>query len=269
MGFFDDGAVETAGGRRVVLSEIVDEDLAIDLRRVGRSAGLPEQLGFFAGPFEHDFDLASDPLLAALAADALLQLHKLAAAAFDHFGRNFVCEMEGGRALLVGVGEDAEPVKLRGSDESTELLEIIVGLARESDDERSAQGESGHRLAHFGDELEENFRRAAALHALENRGRGVLQGKVDIAAKAWMAGEYFQQARRDLVGIGVEEANPAELVDLRELFEQRGETILNAEVFAEAGCVLPDEIDFANALRGQPPGLGDDRGDGARAELAA
>ena len=99
--------------------------------------------------------------------------------------------------------------------------------------------------------------------------RGVLQGNVDVAAEARVSGEHFQQARRDLVGIGVEEADPAEILDLGELFEQRGEAVLDAEVFAEAGCVLPDEIDFAHALRGQALGLGDDRGDGAGAELAA
>ena len=56
---------------------------------------------------------------------------------------------------------------------------------------------------------------------------------------------------------------------MRQLFQQGGEAVLEAEVFAEAGCVLPDEIDFANALGGKARGFGDDRGDGARAELAA
>ena len=128
---------------------------------------------------------------------------------------------------------------------------------------------SGMACAHLGDELEEYLRRAAALHALEHRGRGVLQGNVNVAAQARVRGEHFKQARGDLVGIGVEETDPAEILDLRELFEQRGEAILNAEVFAEAGCVLPDEVDFAHALGGEALGLDDDRGDGARAELAA
>ncbi len=97
----------------------------------------------------------------------------------------------------------------------------------------------------------------------------MLQGNVDVAAEARVLGENFQQARGDLVGIGVEEADPAEILDLRELFEQGGETVLNAEVFAEAGCVLPDEIDFANALGGEALRLDDNRGDGAGAELAA
>src|ERR1039458_8319307 len=71
VGLFHDGAVKAAGLGRGVLSEIVDEYLAVDLRGVGRGAGLPEQVGLLAGPLEHDFDLAADPLLAALAADAL------------------------------------------------------------------------------------------------------------------------------------------------------------------------------------------------------
>ena len=146
VGFFHDGAMEAAGLRRLVVSEIVDEHFAVDLRSVGRGASLPEQIGLLAGTFEHDLDLAANPLLAALTADALLQLHELAAAALDFLGRNFVCEEKRGRAFLVGVGEDSEPVKLGGGNEVAELLEIIFGLAGKADDERGAQGEVGDGL---------------------------------------------------------------------------------------------------------------------------
>ena len=58
----------------------------------------------------------------------------------------------------------------------------------------------------------------------------------------------FEQLAGDLVGIGVEEAHPAEVFDLREPLEQQREAVLQAEVFAVAGGVLADERDFAHAL---------------------
>ena len=73
----------------------------------------------------------------------------------------------------------------------------------------------------------------------------------------------------DLVGIGVEETHPAQSVDLRQPFEQQREAVLQAEVFAVAGGVLPDERDFAHALLREALGFGDDRLEAPRAELAA
>ena len=45
-------------------------------------------------------------------------------------------EVEGLGALFVGVGEDAEPVDLRGCDERAEFVEVGFGLAGEAHDER-------------------------------------------------------------------------------------------------------------------------------------
>ena len=78
-----------------------------------------------------------------------------------------------------------------------------------------------------------------------------------------------QQLAGDLVGIGVEEAHPAQLFDLRQPLQQQRQAVFQAEVFAVAGGVLPDEGDFANALLGQLLRLGDDRLEAARAKLAA
>ena len=66
-----------------------------------------------------------------------------------------------------------------------------------------------------------------------------------------MRGDGLQQLAGDLVGISVEEAHPAQLLDLRQTLQQQRQAILQAEVFAVAGRVLPDERDFADALLGQ------------------
>ncbi len=54
-----------------------------------------------------------------------------------------------------------------------------------------------------------------------------------------------------------------------EFFEQQRQAIFQAKIFAVAGRVLPDERDLADARLRKPLGLGDDRLETARAELAA
>ena len=73
----------------------------------------------------------------------------------------------------------------------------------------------------------------------------------------------------DAVGIGVEEAQPAQAVDAGELVEQSCQAILQAEVFAVAGGVLADERDLLHAARNELLRFGDDGFKAARAEFAA
>ena len=84
-----------------------------------------------------------------------------------------------------------------------------------------------------------------------------------------MSGDGFQQLAGDLVGIGVEEADPAQLFDLRQPLQQQRQPIFQAEVFAVAGGVLPDQRDLAHALLRQALRFGDDGLKAARAKLAA
>ncbi len=109
---------------------------------------------------------------------------------------------------------------------------------------------------------------AAALHALQHRGRRVLQGNVDVGADFVVAGDRLQQPLGDLVGIGVEKAHPAQLFDERQPFEQQRQAVFQAEVFAVAGGVLADERDLAHAASRQALRLGHHRLEAPRAELA-
>src|SRR6266702_161417 len=174
-----------------MVAEVIDENLAVDLGSMGRSPSLPEQVSFFTWALEHHFNLAANPLLAALTANALLELHEFATATLDFLWRHLVAEQVCGRAFFVGVGEYAEPVKLCSGDEVAKLLEIVFSLAGESDDERRAQGDVRDRLAHLFNQLQEDLCRATALHSLEHGGGSVLQGNVDIATQAWVLGEHL------------------------------------------------------------------------------
>ena len=48
-----------------------------------------------------------------------------------------------------------------------------------------------------------------------------------------------------------------------------GQAVFEAEIFAVTGSVLPDEVDFANALAEEPRGFGDDGFEAAAAESSA
>ena len=211
VGFGDLGAVEAAGLRgSSQLAEVVDVDFAVDLRGVELGAAFPEQRRLFAFAFgEHD-QLAAHPLLLGALADGLLQLHQAALAGFDGALGNFAVERKCARAFFVGVAEDAQPVELRLADELLQKFKVAERFAGEADDEAGAQGDAGNGGADFFQSLEKDLGAAAALHALENCGRGVLQRQVEIFADVVVLGDGFEQAAGDAVGIGVEEAEPAQ-----------------------------------------------------------
>src|SRR5882757_10229628 len=93
--------IKGARHQRLVRAEIVDVDLAVDLRRVELGAALPQQRRLLALAFDQDIHRAADPLLLALAADRLLQFHQRAAARLDGALWDFYClvEMDRLRAL--------------------------------------------------------------------------------------------------------------------------------------------------------------------------
>ena len=89
---------------------------------------------------------------------------------------DLVRQVEGGGALLAGVGEDADVMEQPLGDEIEELLELLVGLAGKSRDERCAQGDVGHRGL---DALDEGAKRRgipSTVHGAEDRLAHVLQG---------------------------------------------------------------------------------------------
>jgi len=139
----------------------------------------------------------------------------------------------------------------------------------EADDERTAQHDAGNDGAGLGDQAQKDLRRSAALHPLQHTDGCVLQRHVEIFGDGIVPRDGLQQARRHLVGIGVEEAQPLQSGQHGHGVKQRGETVLQPEIFAVAGSVLADQGDLAHALRYKSLGLGDDGFHRPRAELAA
>src|SRR5271156_5703696 len=83
VGLGDFGAVEGAGDEGFVGAEVVDEDLAVDLRSVERGAALPEEFSLFGFALDEEVDLAPYPLGLGFGAYLLLELHQLAATGLD------------------------------------------------------------------------------------------------------------------------------------------------------------------------------------------
>ena len=89
----------------------------------------------------------------------------------------------------------------------------------------------------------------------EDGGGGVLEGHVEILADVVVAGDGVEQAAGDAVGVGVEEAQPAQAFDAGEGVEEGGEAVFDAQVFAVAGGVLADEGDLAGRRGRRAAGL--------------
>ena len=145
-------------------------------------AAFQQQFGFFRLTFEQQIELAADQrflfLLADLALDDIRCLRRRSISR----GESFFSRAKACSAVLIGVGEGAHPVELGFAHEVAEFFEFFFGFAGEADDERSAQSQVWDCAAHFGDRSQEDIRAAAALHALEYRSRGVLQGHVHVRA---------------------------------------------------------------------------------------
>ena len=73
-----------------------------------------------------------------------------------------------------------------------------------------------------------------------------------------MTGDGVEELAGDAVGVGVEEAEPAEPFYFGEGVEEGGEAVFEAEIFAVAGGVLADEGDLADAAGDEGLGFGDD-----------
>ncbi len=210
-----------------------------------------------------------DPFLPGPLADGSLDAHQGAAALFDDFGGDLFAEVEGFGAVFVGVAEGAHPIESGFADEVGELGEVLLGFAREADDEGGSEDDAGDGGADLFDGLEEDVGVGSALHALEDVAGGVLQGDIEVFADVVVAGDGVEEAAGDLVGIGVEEAEPADAVNFGEAVEELGEAVFEVEIFAVTGGVLANEGDFADALLDELMGLGDDGLETAGAELAA
>src|SRR5581483_10013067 len=112
--------------------------------------------------------------------DRLLKLHQPVVALLLDLLRHVTVETVRGGALDIFVFEATDAIQLRLAEPVEEALEVLLRLAGEADDESRANGEIGADLAPFRDAFQGPLLVAGAPHGLEDAGRGVLEGDVEI-----------------------------------------------------------------------------------------
>src|SRR6202034_2109234 len=105
--------------------------------------------------------------------------------------------------------------------------------------------------------------------ARENVAAGMLQRHVEIFCQARMRGNGVEQARSDAIRIAIEKTYPVHVFHLRQTFEENGEAVTQAQIFAVKSGVLADERDFAHARGGKIFGFAHDGFKAAAAEFSA
>src|SRR6185295_10044946 len=134
---------ESARGR----VPVVDQDAAVDLRRLARVATGQEVLALLAGPFDQHGQAAADQTAPARESDRRLRLEQLAVAAAGGLLRHAAGQVGARRARLGAVGESAQMIEARSLDEGEEVSEPLLGLAREADDEGRPERDVRRQLA--------------------------------------------------------------------------------------------------------------------------
>src|SRR5262249_41832092 len=110
---------------------------AVDLRRVALAAAL----GAWPSVVDDDFQPAADLALEAGNGDRALGLHEAMPALLLDFFRHRFGQRIGGRAVHGLVAEAADAIELRLLQPIQQQAEILLGLAREADDEGRAKGD--------------------------------------------------------------------------------------------------------------------------------
>ena len=87
-------------------------------------------------------------------------------------------------AVLVGVAEDADRVQPGRGEEPLQLGDVVLGLAREPDDDVGPDARLGRRRPDLLDQLEEALGVAEPAHPAQHRAAGVLEGQVEVGRHA-------------------------------------------------------------------------------------
>ena len=169
----------------------------------------------------------------------------------------------------MAVGEDADVIEAHGGDERQQLLHVGLGLTGEADDERGAERDVGHLRPDVAEQPFVGGPGAGALHALQHRVGGVLQGQIDIAHDLGARGDGVDGGVGDGGGVEIEQAYPLDAVHLVERADQARQGIALLAVDAVERRVLRHEQQLFDAPRRQPVRFVDHRLDAAATIVAA
>ena len=143
--------------------------------------------------------------------------------------------------------------KPTSSTTSSVSREVVLGLAREADDDVGAEGDVGDRRAHAVDELEVALARVGAAHRLEDARRARLERQVDVLADRVALGDRGDHRLAEVLRVRAREPDPLDALDGVAGAEQLAE--LGADVGREVAAprvdVLAEQGDLLDALGGE------------------
>src|SRR6266536_3717181 len=135
-------------GRDVAAAGVVDEETAVDLGGLRRQKPLEEVLRLLAGALDDRLDGPSDERPALLPRDRPLERKEKIPSTLLLLRGHPVAQRLGGRSRLGRIRECPDVVELRAADELAQLAELGFSFTGEADDERRADRDVRHDLAH-------------------------------------------------------------------------------------------------------------------------
>src|SRR6266567_876599 len=114
-------------------------------------------------------------------------------ARFFHLCRELVASFCRACAFFLRVTENAETLEFSFANESTKLVDVLLGLTGKPDDERSAKRNTWNAGADTFDQVTDVCRRRLALHLGEHVVADVLQRHIDIAGNFGALGDRLDQ----------------------------------------------------------------------------
>ena len=187
---------------------------------MGAAADDADPAGHILHLLHHHKNIFAHPVLGTLGGELLDEPGNEAPAPLDLVGLKVSVERLGLGALLVGVSEDPDDVEPGRFEESAELGEVRLGLAREAHDDIRAdarQRRPGPDRLH---EAEEVHGPAEPPHPTKQRRRGVLEGQVEVRHDPRGVGEDVEQPGTHLGGLEVGHPHPLDARHLGQAGQQ-------------------------------------------------
>ena len=153
--------------------------------------------------------------------------------------------------------------RLRGAMDVSAVVEIydevVFRFARESGDERRADGDARDAVADVLNQPPHRGAVALAAHGAQHPVADVLQRHVDVRADLLLAGDRIEQLVGDVTRVVVEQPDPAQPIDLHQLTQQAAQRRAVAPIAAVGGQILCDEVELDDAVVRQRRGFGKHR----------
>ncbi len=144
--------------------------------------------------------------------------------------RHLVLHASSRGPVLARIGEAADVVEGLAPHDLEQRLEVLLGLAREPDDEVRADRDAGQPSAEVLEQALHVRPRDLAAHAAEHGIGHVLEGDVHVPADLFLLFEHPDERFAPGLRVGVVDAHPLHPVDRAERAEELGEPRLAVEI---------------------------------------